>query len=188
MLSSELIHNNFNNFTIKNFKHSVGVVEVSEPFTFTANVRAIPMASAATGGGVTAVVTGWGGTAITGGAAPNNLQTLTTTTLTNADCISRHTVNNQRFVLDHKICTFTQAGQGICQGDSGGPLTAGGALIGTVSWNIPCARGFPDAFVSLKINSQSFTELINIFCSGSYRMVPLMGHCPHWYQLNAFST
>jgi hypothetical protein len=112
------------------------------------------MASAATGGGVSAVVTGWGGTAITGGPAPNNLQVLTTTTLTNDDCRARHTTNNQRFVLDHKICTFTQAGQGICQGDSGGPLTANGQLIGTVSWNIPCARGFPDAFVSFKSESK----------------------------------
>lgn len=29
---------------------------------------------------------------------------------------------------------------------SGGPLVSGGAVIGTVSWNIPCARGFPDAY------------------------------------------
>lgn len=104
------------------------------------------MASVATGGGVSAIVTGWGGTAVTGGPAPNNLQALTTTTLTNADCAARHTANNRPFVLDHKICTFTQAGQGICQGDSGGPLVANGQVIGTVSWNIPCARGFPDAF------------------------------------------
>jgi len=29
---------------------------------------------------------------------------------------------------------------------SGGPLTAGGSVIGIVSWNIPCARGFPDGY------------------------------------------
>ena len=127
---------------------SVGVVQTETIISFNTNVQVISMASAATGGGVRAVVSGWGGTAITGGPAPNNLQVLTTTTLTNPDCISRHTTNNQRFVLPHKICTFTQAGQGICQGDSGGPLVANNQLIGTVSWNIPCARGFPDAFVS----------------------------------------
>jgi hypothetical protein len=74
---------------------------------------------------------GWGGTAVTGGPAPNNLQQLSTRTLTNADCRSRHTTTNAAFVFDHKICTFTQAGQGICQGDSGGPLVAGNAVIGT---------------------------------------------------------
>ena len=25
-------------------------------------------------------------------------------------------------------------------------MTAGGSVIGIVSWNIPCARGFPDGF------------------------------------------
>jgi trypsin len=89
-----------------------------------------------------AVVTGWGGTAINGGPAPNNLQVLPTTTLTNDDCRARHTTNNARFVLEHKICTFTRSGEGICQGDSGGPLTTNGQVIGTVSWNIPCARGW----------------------------------------------
>lgn len=125
---------------------SVSVVQTENVIAFNANVQPIPLASSFTGGGVTAVVSGWGGTAVTGGPAPNNLQVLTTTTLTNADCRARHTTNNAQFVVDSKICTFTQAGQGICQGDSGGPLVANGQLIGTVSWNIPCARGWPDAF------------------------------------------
>lgn len=123
----------------------MGAVESDSIIVFNANVQPIAMASVHTG--VTnAIVSGWGGTAVTGGPAPNNLQWLTTTTLTNAHCQSLHTVGNAAFVFEHKICTFTQAGQGICQGDSGGPLVANNAVIGTVSWNIPCARGFPDAF------------------------------------------
>ncbi len=90
-------------------------------------------------------LTGWGGTAVTGGPAPNNLQWIQKTTLTNADCRTRMGPN-ARFVLDSTICTFNQAGQGICQGDSGGPLTAANTVIGIVSWNIPCARGFPDGY------------------------------------------
>jgi trypsin len=136
-------HPNYNPDTIAN---DVSVVQTATSITFNINVQPIALGSAQVGGGVNAVVTGWGRISITGGPAPNNLQQLITTTLTNADCIARHTTNNQRFVLDHKICTFTQSGQGICQGDSGGPLVAGGAVIGTASWNIPCARGFPDVF------------------------------------------
>jgi trypsin len=126
--------------------NDVGVVETATVITFNANAQPIPLGNAHIGGGINAVVTGWGGTAVTGGPAPNNLQVLTTTTLTNEDCRSRHTAGNAAFVFDHKICTFTVAGQGICQGDSGGPLTIGGRVIGLVSWNIPCARGWPDAF------------------------------------------
>lgn len=59
---------------------------------------------------------GWGGTAVTGGAAPNILQWIAKNTLTNAHCQSLHTVGNSAFVFEHKICTFNAAGQGICQG------------------------------------------------------------------------
>lgn len=136
-------HPSYNAQTIAN---DVSVVQTGTTIGFNANVASIPLGAATIGGGVTAVVSGWGGTAVTGGPLPNQLQSLTTTTLTNADCRARHTAGNAAFVFDHKICTFRQAGQGICQGDSGGPLTAGGNVIGIVSWNIPCARGFPDAF------------------------------------------
>jgi trypsin len=142
--SSRIVnHPSYNSNTIAN---DVSVVQTATTIGFNTNVQAIALGSAQVGGGVTAIVTGWGGTAVTGGASPNQLQQLTTTTLTNADCRARHSTVNAAFVFDHKICTFRQAGQGICQGDSGGPLAAGGAVIGTVSWNIPCARGFPDAF------------------------------------------
>lgn len=69
---------------------------------------------------------------------------LHTRTLTNADCRSRHGTQNGALVFDHKICTLTQAGQGVCMGDSGGPVVVGNAVAGAVSWVIACARGFPD--------------------------------------------
>ena len=80
------------------------------------------------------------------GSVPNHLQTIQLSTITNADCRARHTVANANMVFDHKICTFTQTGQGACRGDSGGPLVVGNTQIGIVSWGIPCGRGFPDAF------------------------------------------
>ncbi|CRL02608.1 CLUMA_CG015755, isoform A [Clunio marinus] len=142
--SSRIVnHPNYNANTIAN---DVSVVQTGTTIGFNANVGAAALGSAHVGGGVSAIVTGWGGTTVSGGPSPNNLQQLTTTTLTNADCRARHTANNRDFVFDHKICTFTRSGQGICQGDSGGPLATGNTVIGIVSWNIPCARGFPDAF------------------------------------------
>jgi trypsin len=142
--SAQIInHPDYNSQWISN---DVSVIRTAALMTLNANVQPVALGSSHVGGGVNAIVSGWGGTAVTGGPAPNNLQWVTTTTLTNADCRARHTAGNAQFVFDHKICTFTIAGQGICQGDSGGPLVAAGQVIGTVSWNIPCARGWPDAF------------------------------------------
>ena len=141
--SSRIVnHPNYNAQTIAN---DVSVVQTATVIAFNTNVQPIALGATQIGGGVTAIVTGWGGTAVTGGPATNNLQQLTTTTLTNADCRALHSGTNAQFIFDHKICTFTQAG-GICNNDNGGPLVAGDAVIGTVSWFIPCARGFPDAF------------------------------------------
>ena len=80
------------------------------------------------------------------GSAPNNLQFLNTQTITLADCRNRHSAGNAALVFDHKVCTFTQAGQGMCMGDSGGPLAIQGQVHGIVSWGIACAQGFPDVF------------------------------------------
>jgi trypsin len=80
------------------------------------------------------------------GNIPNNLQWLDTSVLTNDDCRSRHSIINAARVFDNTICTFRQAGQGMCMGDSGGPLVAGGSVVGSVSWGIACAQGFPDVF------------------------------------------
>lgn len=108
--SSRIVnHPSYNANTIAN---DVSVVQTATIFAMNANVRIIPMGSASAGGGLSAQVSGWGGVLQTGGAAPNQLQVLTVTTLTNADCRARHTATNAAFVFDHKICTFTRAGQG----------------------------------------------------------------------------
>lgn len=140
--SKLVIHPNYDDFSLAN---DIAVVQTASAIAFNTNVQPIALGSTQVGSGVTAVVTGWGGTAVTGGPSPNNLQHLATTTLTNADCVARHPIYGQ-YVFEHKICTLTHAGEGICQGDSGGALVAGGVVIGTVSWNEPCARGYPDAF------------------------------------------
>ena len=90
----------------------VCVIRVVAPFVFNGNVAAIRVGNEHIGGGVNAIVSGWGGTAVTGGPLPNNLQWITKQVITNEDCRVRMGTANERFVLESKICTFNQAGQG----------------------------------------------------------------------------
>lgn len=126
--------------------NDISIVRTAATIAFNTNVKAIPLALTIphTGGGVPAVVSGWGQTANPGSAAAN-LQYLNVSTLTNADCRDRHTASNSGKIFDHKICTLAPVG-GACMGDSGGPLVANGIAIGVVSWGIPCGTGAPDVY------------------------------------------
>lgn len=139
-----LYHSSFN--TVQK-AYDIGLIKTIASITFNANVAAINLPSAATGAGVTAVVSGWG-RLVVNGPVPNQLQALTVRTLSNTDCMFRYisagSANLATQIYDVKMCTFTQFAQGVCQGDSGSPLTAGNAVVGIVSWGIPCAMGVPD--------------------------------------------
>lgn len=91
------------------------VIQNVAPFTFTAVVTPINLGSGHVGGGVNVNLAGWGGTGTPGPPWPNDLQTITLTTLTNADCRAR-IPQYAEYIFDHKICTFTQVGQGVCWG------------------------------------------------------------------------
>lgn len=95
----------------------MAVIQNQVPFIYTELVSPINLGSTHVGGGVNAIIGGWGGTGPAGPPWPNALQILTVTTLTNADCRSRHTTVNAAYIFDQKICTFTRQGEGICQGE-----------------------------------------------------------------------
>jgi trypsin len=130
----------------RSLENDVSVVQTATVISFNNQVSAIALGSAQVGGGVLAVVSGWGHTNH-GGSAPNQLQALITRTLTNADCLNRLDIHlGPGFLSVTNICTLLQFGQGTCQGDSGGPLAAGGAVIGIASWAWDCGIGVPDGF------------------------------------------
>lgn len=136
-------HQSYNANSLAN---DIGLVQTSTSITYTSVVQPIAMGSTNVGGGVTAVASGWGNT-FTGGGAPSNLQYLNINVITNTECRNLHSATgNAGSVYDNVICTYMPSGKGMCNGDSGGPLVANNQLIGTVSWGIPCARGYPDAF------------------------------------------
>lgn len=91
-------------------------------------------------------VSGWGSNTQGGGQPPNNLQRMTTTTISNEECVSRHNRQNALRITDNKMCTLTRSTEGTCYGDEGGALLAGGQLIAIASWQVPCATGVPDVY------------------------------------------
>uniref|UniRef100_A0A1B0DKN2 Uncharacterized protein n=1 Tax=Phlebotomus papatasi TaxID=29031 RepID=A0A1B0DKN2_PHLPP len=123
----------------------VSVVQTSTSVGFTNTIQPIALGSAFVGGGVTAVVSGWGITAHPGGSLAANLQFVNVQTITNAQCRSNLGASGNN-VFDHKICNAGMVGRGPCSADSGGPLAAGNTAIGIVSWGIGCANGFADVY------------------------------------------
>ncbi|GAB0090783.1 hypothetical protein DMENIID0001_055460 [Sergentomyia squamirostris] len=149
-------HPQYNPSTIAN---DVSVIRTQTTIAFTNLIQPIAMGSTFVGGGATAVVSGWGLTSSPGSLA-NQLQFLHVQTLTNEVCRTR-VGGSASMVFDHKICAGGVVGQGVCSADSGGPLALGNAVIGIVSWGIPCARGFPDAYDRVASHRSWFLQHIN---------------------------
>uniref|UniRef100_A0A1B0CRR5 Putative trypsin-like serine protease n=1 Tax=Lutzomyia longipalpis TaxID=7200 RepID=A0A1B0CRR5_LUTLO len=118
-------HPDYNPSTIAN---DVSVIRTTTPITFTNLIQPIALGQAHIGGGVTAILSGWGLTSA--GLAPE-LQYLHVQTHTNEQC--RNLMGgNAALVFDHKICAGGVVGQGACSADSGGPLAVGNTVIGIV--------------------------------------------------------
>ena len=126
--------------------HSLGLVQTSVIITFSTTVQSIFLADTFTGAGAAAKTSGWGSTSQDLGPTSNILRTLDTTTLSNAECRSRHSYWNAERITDNNLCTDNGVGQGFCQAGAGGSLVWNAQLIGVASWNVPCALGFPVSY------------------------------------------
>ncbi|XP_068623833.1 chymotrypsin-1-like [Battus philenor] len=76
------------------------------------------------------------------GVSSREMYALNLTVFSQKTC--RYAMRYSKKVVDSMFCTFTKIGEGTCHGDSGGPLVKDNAIVGLVSWGIPCAVGFPD--------------------------------------------
>lgn len=121
-------HPNFNRDTRA---FDISLVQTTINIMFSANIQPIALGSNFVGGGVNAVVSGFGFWRNENPVNSQILQYLRTTTLTNSDCSSR-LANTPLQVFDHSICAFTRENEGTCERDNGGGLVADGSLIGLV--------------------------------------------------------
>lgn len=98
---------NHPNYDPHSLRADIAVVQTATVIAFNTNVQAIALGSTAVGGGQNAIITGWG--------TPTNANQLTffsTTTLTNADCRSRIPAADRDYIIDQKLCTFSNSNQG----------------------------------------------------------------------------
>ncbi|KAG5670672.1 hypothetical protein PVAND_000920 [Polypedilum vanderplanki] len=140
------------NYVAEILENDIGLIQVSRAFVFNVNIQPIALSDSFVGGGIAAAVSGWG-TLTPGGINHNFLLTLQTSTLSNADCQSRHTSQNAALIRDDTICTNNLVGEGFCNRAFGSPLVSDSKLIAIASWNVPCALGYPDVY------SRIFTSL-----------------------------
>jgi len=141
--SNVTLHPAFDRDTLAN---DVALVFTATVMAVTVNVQAVPISANLFAGNVAVQMSGWGSNTVGGGQGPNNLQRISTLTITNEECRSRLTPQNAARVTDNKICTLTRSNEGNCYGDEGGSLVAGNQLIGVASWQVPCATGVPDVY------------------------------------------
>lgn len=131
-------------YNITERQNDIGIGRTRSEIIFTSLVQPIPLGSEFIGPGVRATICGWGTTdePLPIGQFAEHLHWLTLTTITNAECIERMVEPERHRIFEENICTYDGPGIGACHGDSGSPLTAGGFVIGVVSWAMPCASKF----------------------------------------------
>lgn len=128
------------------FLFSISLINLSTSISWNSSISNAQLSTTNVRGGVTAQISGWGAVTQSGTATSFFLSRITTTTISNEECRSRHNEINAKRIVDTKICTFTQSAQGTCTGDEGGALMFGNQLIGVLSWQVPCAIGYPDVY------------------------------------------
>lgn len=122
--------------------NDLGIGRTRSEIIFTPLVQSIPLGSEFVEAGVAAVISGWGTVdePLPIGRFSEELRWLTVTTITNEECKEKMIESERHRIYDENICTYDGPGVGACNGDSGSPMTAGGVVIGAVSWALPCAR------------------------------------------------
>ncbi|KAI4469679.1 chymotrypsin-related [Holotrichia oblita] len=150
------VHGSYNPTTITN---DVAVIRLASALTYSSTIAAVSLNTANTGA-VPAILAGWGRVS-TNGAIPNNLQQLSTNTITHATCLQYW----GSLVSSSQICAVIRSGQGACNGDSGGPLlqASNNAQLGVTSFILSggCAQGFPDVYARVSSYSSWISSAIS---------------------------
>ncbi|XP_050550273.1 trypsin alpha-3-like [Spodoptera frugiperda] len=153
-LLGNLTHPDFNLWTGKN---DITVVITSTNVVLSSLVQPVALIYDYIGGGVTAIVAGWGSTTPNSYEPSDILLEVSTTTIGSKECIARVLkaaikLKNLIYVNPrNKVCTLNSSKSGINYGDSGSALLRAdnGQQFGIVAWGFPGVVDYPDRFVRI---------------------------------------
>lgn len=130
--------------------YSICLLQTNRTIEFSHLVRPIPLHRDRFPSRSSGVIAGWGWTEGGNHLNPENffpvysehLNYIEVNVLSHVECTLRLS-GWAVFLRTNHICTFGR-GVGVCTFDSGSPVVADGAVVGVVSFVVPCAMSFPD--------------------------------------------
>ncbi|KAK9694690.1 Trypsin [Popillia japonica] len=150
------LHSNYDHDIAAN---DVAVIQLANALTYSNTIAPVALNIGETGA-VAAILIGWGRIS-TNGAIPNNLQELSTNTITHTIC----RLSWGSLVSSDQICAVARSGQGACSGDSGGPLiqASNNVQLGVTSFIRAggCAQGFPDVYARVSSYNSWITNALS---------------------------
>lgn len=146
-------------FSINTMYADVALIKLRKRITFGDTIQPIELPEVDQPDPISVTVSGWGYTDYKDKVLPDRLQHLDLRTFDVKQCDSYMI---QWRVGKCHVCTRAPLGYGVCNGDSGGPLIDDkGILLGLVSFGVPCARSFPDAYCRVSCFTKWIREVVN---------------------------
>lgn len=155
-VEENFIHPDFNHETDEN---DIGLLRTETEIAFHARVQPIPLSSIWLSN-QDAVFSGYGfndGSSTIG--AP--IAVVDFRTISNDECIRILGTQNGALVFDTKACVLPADNRVICRNDNGAALTVNGQLVGTSSWNVPCAHNSPIVVERISAHLDFIRQYVN---------------------------
>lgn len=131
-------------FSIDTMYADVALIKLRRRINFGNTIQPIELPDNDQPDPIQVTVSGWGYTNYKDKVLPDRLQHLDLRTFDVKLCDSYMI---QWRVGKCHVCTRAPLGYGVCNGDSGGPMIDDNRILrGLVSFGVPCARSFPDAY------------------------------------------
>ncbi|XP_012063420.1 PREDICTED: putative trypsin-6 [Atta cephalotes] len=126
-------------FNLENLYNDIAVLKLSTPFTFTPEVRSIPLSGSPPKPNTICQVAGWGYTIVEIPKVSYDLMYVDLPIRSEKEC--RKLLKNITDLPPGMMCAgYLEGGRDACQGDSGGGMVCNGTLTGIVSGGQGCAE------------------------------------------------